>query len=346
MSESSYGATVQSAASGDAMAGLTATPGSLLASARREHGLTVEQVASQLNLAPRQVMALEEDRYAALPGMVIVRGFVRSYAKLLKIDPLPLVAMLADATPSVGTPPARQMASSSFTQSRMPPMHAGAGRSIKAPLAGLLAVIAVAAGASYMLGWWPDSLTRRFGQLRGAVVDGSGSAIAPAVDANDAVRAADAGSTTGSAAGVAQDAAGKSTPGDPVAGQPPALTSTTVLSSPGVGRSAGSAGSAGSAILAINPSGPGSTDNTAAGMAVANPLVLHVQQDSWIEIKRANNTAIVSRLVKAGSVETFAIDQPVTLIIGNLAGVDATLRGAPLALDNGAKGNVAKLRIE
>ncbi len=50
---------------------------------------TIAYVASQLNLAPRQIHALETDNYAALPGLVSVRGFIRSYAKLLKIDAKP-----------------------------------------------------------------------------------------------------------------------------------------------------------------------------------------------------------------------------------------------------------------
>jgi cytoskeleton protein RodZ len=94
------------------------------------------------------------------------------------------------------------------------------------------------------------------------------------------------------------------------------------------------------------PASPAKPGMPSAVRPAANALVLHVQQDSWIELRRANSSAIVSRMAKAGTVETFDIDQPVTLIVGNLAGVEASLRGAPLALANGAKGNVPKLRIE
>ena len=69
--------------------------GTRLSAEREALGWSVEQVASQLNLAPRQIQALEQDNYAALPGIASVRGFIRAYAKLLKIDP-------AVKTPSFG----------------------------------------------------------------------------------------------------------------------------------------------------------------------------------------------------------------------------------------------------
>ena len=71
------------------------SPGSKLASTRNTLGWTVEQVAAQLKLAPRQIIALEADDYASLPEPAVVRGFIRAYAKLLKLDAAPLVALIA-----------------------------------------------------------------------------------------------------------------------------------------------------------------------------------------------------------------------------------------------------------
>jgi cytoskeleton protein RodZ len=74
-----------------------ATPGVLLAAARKASGLSVGDVAAQMRIAPRQVEAIEADRYDQLPGAVFVRGFVRNYARLLKIDPVPLLHALEPA---------------------------------------------------------------------------------------------------------------------------------------------------------------------------------------------------------------------------------------------------------
>jgi cytoskeleton protein RodZ len=75
-------------------------------------------------------------------------------------------------------------------------------------------------------------------------------------------------------------------------------------------------------------------------------LSLNFRQDSWVEIKRADNTVLISRLAKAGSAETVDMSQPVNIIIGNLAGVDATLRGVPVDLKAGSKTNVARLNLK
>ncbi len=72
------------------------SPGNYLKSARESMGLSIEEVADQIKLAPRQIIALEEDNYASLPGgLAVIRGFVRSYAKSVKLDPQPLIGMIS-----------------------------------------------------------------------------------------------------------------------------------------------------------------------------------------------------------------------------------------------------------
>ena len=60
--------------------------GSQLAAAREVLGLSVADIAQQLKLSPSQVQALESDDYGRLPGAVFVRGFIRNYARLVKLD--------------------------------------------------------------------------------------------------------------------------------------------------------------------------------------------------------------------------------------------------------------------
>jgi len=60
--------------------------GELLSTARISWGLTVEEVAHHLNLCVDTIHALEQDDYSQLPGYTFVKGYVRSYAKLLKLD--------------------------------------------------------------------------------------------------------------------------------------------------------------------------------------------------------------------------------------------------------------------
>jgi cytoskeleton protein RodZ len=69
--------------------------GQELAAAREARGLAVADVAQQLKFAPRQLVALEQEQFGALPGAAFTRGMVRSYARLLKLDPEPLVQRIA-----------------------------------------------------------------------------------------------------------------------------------------------------------------------------------------------------------------------------------------------------------
>jgi len=83
-------------------------PGRFLREAREARNMTVFEVAQSLKFGPRQIEALEADDYAALPqGTTFVRGFVRGYAKLLKLDPDNLLAML-DARAPVALPEVRE----------------------------------------------------------------------------------------------------------------------------------------------------------------------------------------------------------------------------------------------
>lgn len=69
--------------------------GEELARAREARGLALADVAQQLKFAPRQLEALEQERFEALPGGTFARGMVRNYARLLKLDPGPLIERIA-----------------------------------------------------------------------------------------------------------------------------------------------------------------------------------------------------------------------------------------------------------
>lgn len=82
-----------------------ASLGTRLSAARRALDLSVGDVARQIKLSVAQVEALETGNYARLPkSSVIVRGFVRNYARLVHLDPEPLLAALKTAMPHEAEP--------------------------------------------------------------------------------------------------------------------------------------------------------------------------------------------------------------------------------------------------
>jgi cytoskeleton protein RodZ len=68
--------------------------GAVLRQAREARRLSVDEVAQTLKLTPRQVAAIESEEFDLLPGTTFARGFVRNYARLMQLDPAPLLAAM------------------------------------------------------------------------------------------------------------------------------------------------------------------------------------------------------------------------------------------------------------
>ena len=115
---------------------------STLARAREAAGMSLEDAARHLKFAPRQLEALEAGELERLPGGTFVRGMLRNYARLLRLDPEPLLALIGDR---VAPPDAERLAQ----RFRQPvPFSDGARRSnlayVALSLTLLVVVVAVA----------------------------------------------------------------------------------------------------------------------------------------------------------------------------------------------------------
>ncbi|MCX7205044.1 MAG: DUF4115 domain-containing protein [Proteobacteria bacterium] len=73
--------------------------GATLKARRVELGYTLDKVSAQLKLTPRQIDAIENERFDELPGNTFVRGFVRNYARFLDLPMAPLLAHLETCLP-------------------------------------------------------------------------------------------------------------------------------------------------------------------------------------------------------------------------------------------------------
>jgi len=311
--------------SGDAMetGGAFQSTGEQLAAAREARGWSIEQVASQLNLASRQIQAIESDDYAALPGMPIARGFIRAYAKLLRIDAAPLLAGVPGESlgASVGFAAPKAL-STPFADTRLPSMTDRSTKSAKR-LLGLIGLALILAGL-----WW----AQQQGMLQGMI--DSLNAVANR-NKNDDTAATTALAHAQSA--LANDGAAKTAEAaNPEASQIGATTDVDV----------GSAAQ----MLPVSDSLPATTVETAATAMVQDAqhdsLVLTVRADSWVEVKRPDNSVVFSGVVKAGKTETINLNGPASLVVGNSAGVAATFRGAPLELKANTNNNVARLSLK
>src|SRR5687768_14403352 len=65
--------------------------GEFLRTAREAAGLSLSEVGSRLKMPMKVLQALEEERWQQLGAPVFVRGQLRSYARLLKVDVEPYI---------------------------------------------------------------------------------------------------------------------------------------------------------------------------------------------------------------------------------------------------------------
>jgi len=63
------------------------TPGCILRRVREELGLDEKHIADRLHITVHYVKAIENDRYEKLPGLVFAKGYLKSYANIVGIDP-------------------------------------------------------------------------------------------------------------------------------------------------------------------------------------------------------------------------------------------------------------------
>jgi len=288
-----------------------ATAGSTLRSAREAAGLSVDDVALQLKLAPPQGRALEDDDFQHLPGRTFARGFARNYARFIQLDPDRVLALMpaGESAPALERP--------SFAAARRPmgeiPVERAAHRS-SAPrvLFLLLALVAVGAAAYYEYVHKASEARREAAGVSGAE---SATTTIPAPQSLTA-----AGSTT--------------TLPNPVAAESPTTaTLPTGEAAPGP---------AGTPDPAATPAGGSATAAKASDAA----LVLAFRGTSWAEVKDANGRVILQMTGGAGMTQTVTGTPPLELSLGNAPDVAVTFRGQSLDLAPFTRGVVARVALK
>lgn len=133
-------------------------PGSLLAARRKELRWSVEEIAVKLKLAPRQIVAIESDDFTSLPGMATVRGFIRSYAKILGLDQEQLMSLLVNEPNPAFDPIVlrRPLPSTGFQRQRysLPSRHRNTSRRMMGLGLLVLIFLGALAFAERQIGWF------------------------------------------------------------------------------------------------------------------------------------------------------------------------------------------------
>ena len=271
--------------------------GAVLAAAREELNLSVAEVARHLKLSPAQVEALEEGAYDRLPGRVFVRGFLRNYAKLLGIDPQPLLHRIE-----------HEMPQPTMVEEPPPPpeevMPTGE-RSRWRVYAGVTAVI-IAALAAYEFGFNNPPPT---------------------------------------------DEPGEASPGAENVGAPPASPAQPPDATAATAPPPDAAATAGVTTAAASPTAEPSTGTAAAPAEAArasgsHELHFRFDEESWVEVRDANDKVIFTKLNRAGSEERITGKPPLKVVVGNARGVRLTYGERPVDLTPHTGVSVARLTLQ
>ncbi len=288
------------------------SPGGMLSRRRLERGMSLDDVAQRLKYGVRQIQALEGDDYPRLPGPTFVRGMIRSYAKLLELDPAPLLSELQRREI-----PAQVMVD---LRTKRIPFPDGAKRStqVYAVMSGVVVLIAAAVIFEWQVG---------FAALGPATFQKSGSDLPVATD--DPSFPSEAKPTE--VARINTDAGQSATQDVPV-------VQANVLIAPGPSATVAT-GVALPAPAVVRAPRPDPANHKAR-------IVLQFQRDSWVEIKQGDGRIIMSQMNRSGSEQELGGNPPFHVVIGNAPNVRLVYNGQTVDLRPHFKVDVARLTLE
>jgi cytoskeleton protein RodZ len=305
--------------------------GTMLRTAREARGLEIDALAQLLKVPERRLVALEADRYDELPGLAFVRSLAQSYARQLGLDATKVLAML----PMSGTPP-QQL--ENVSRGLQTPYRegvsgntfgrSGSGQPEWLKPAYLLPALLLLAALAF---WFAPPMSSVFGGL------GWPAAEAPAGSASDVPPPSTAASGV---VGMAGDGAGVA-PGGVLVSAPTAVVApvTSALSPP----PAASGPVVAPPVSETVHSTPMDTASVSASapLAAAGVVVVRTTGESWVEVRDAGGSVLLSRTVMPGEVVGLDGAMPMRMKVGIANVTQVTVRGEPFSLAPFTRGNVA-----
>lgn len=298
-----------------------ASIGEQLRQAREAQGLSVSDIEKATHIRHTFVEALEEDRFQDLPDPAYVRGFIRNYARVVGLDPEPLVASFAQTAGSRSLQVPEML-----DEPLVGHTHHGARSAVIGIVIGLL-IIAVAWGAYnyYYLHRAPWSV-----DWPGVSRDVSASATP---------------TTVPSVASPTKTPLPTATPAPLTPTVAPAHSSAPTGTPEPTGFATFVTTSA-SSTPALTPPAASTTSTVppSEGLPVAEGLTVKLTASdyTWLSVTVDEEKAFVGYM-NAGEERSFVGQQAIELIIGNAAAIGIEVNGQAVS-PLGGKGQVATVR--
>ncbi|HBN8231825.1 TPA: helix-turn-helix domain-containing protein [Pseudomonas aeruginosa] len=329
-------------------------PGETLRQAREQKGLSLSQVAGQLNLTENSLRQLENGAFDKLPGHTFSRGYIRAYAKLMGLDQAELVNSFDHFT---GT-----NASGSTVQSLgrvAEPVRLS--RNVLRIVSLLL--LALLIGFGYF--WWQEHSARNpetagLSLEHVEVESADGTTEIHTLDEPEDQAVAEAQKEGGQPpvevspeiAAQAEGTPPAATEGGQVPAAPAQQGSVAAPQQPATAPAAPAAsapGAAPGAPLTASPAAPAAPGEPAVAPVVAGEGqgVVKVQfvADCWTQVTDANGKVLVSALKRKGDSLELAGKAPLELRLGFARGAQVSYNGQPVDVTPFVRGETARLKV-
>lgn len=281
--------------------------GARLAAQRERAGLSITDIAATLRLHPNQVRAIEQEDLARLPALAYVRGFIRSYARVVNVDPEPLLSDLNAKLSPVREPVVDGMATD-YDAARA----AGRERSFPQWAMAIALVILVALG---VIGWQTS-------MQRPAAPPEQATVVSPA--------------TMTVAAPASPSAPDDAAPSASTSSANPAATGDTATNSAALVEP----------VPAPADTAEPTVVSSEAASGAAPTVLLRFTGDSWAEVTDRSGKILLSQLNSAGAEHALDGELPLTVVIGDANFASVEVRGAAFNLQPFTRNNVARFTIK
>lgn len=297
-------------------------PGQLLRNAREQLGWTREQVASRIHLRLTLIAAIESDTYDKHTSHTFIRGYLRTYAKLVGIPEETILA----AYDKLGLTPPDNIDMQSF--SRRSRQQANDSR-LKV-VTWLVILVLIGLSVAW---WWQSTARRSAGDEALAATEMSAST---SVAATDTVPGTESLAPVTDATEPAIDAAAPAAVSDATGTLAP---EAAVL--PEENPSAAVSTQAESSTSDVT-----ATDESAVSEPASAPqLKMSFTADCWLDVKDANGKTLYSGLKKANDELVLEGAEPLKLIVGAPMAVKLEYKGQSFDMSRYNNGRTARFSL-
>ena len=272
-----------------------ATPGfgETLRNAREQASYSLPYVTSQTHLKAEIIEALEQEKFDLLSGDVFIRGYIRTYAKLLELEAEPLIAAYAKLKP------AKAQVAGPMVQAKKKRRSTGVDPVV---IWSTAAVVVISVGL--LISWWTHERVE-------APVE-----LAQVADQYEDPLPLDESPASDQAANNHQVGLGEVSPEIDSSLQTP-----ETISDPNT-ESAVQVVQARVEDLAIEaPLSGGNVDKVR--------IIVRYKEESWTEIFDARKRRLLHGLIQPGAVRIISGQAPLNVFLGNSPGVELEINGKP-----------------